>query len=91
MYVPGVTYPINQNTPRDGRKLLVYGTAGWESLNNHSPEKSWHVCVWEPELTVDYESENYDYLGGFKTVTANPYKDYVIGTHWQVYPADPES
>lgn len=86
MYVPGVTYLIDQNTPRDGRKLLVYGTAGWESLDRHSPDKRWHVCVWEPELTWDDECE---YIGGFKTVTSNPYKDYVIGTHWQVYPADP--
>jgi hypothetical protein len=38
---------------------------------------------------VDYESENYDYVGGWKTETSNPYCDYMIATHWLPYPDEP--
>ncbi|RYD65190.1 MAG: hypothetical protein EOP83_07945 [Verrucomicrobiaceae bacterium] len=89
--VPGTTYPISEATPppMDGQMVLVYGTAGWERLDRHTPDKRWHLVVWEPDLTYDYDSEDDVSIGGWKTVTSNPYKDYVLGTHWQLCPAEP--
>ena len=78
-------YPI-ETAPHDGRKILAFGTYGWESLTGHT-EKGWLVVRWEPKLTWTEDGEP---VGGWKSETANPYKDYMIATHWAPLPDEPE-
>lgn len=79
-----------ETAPRDGRPILVFGTCGWESLNpgSHDEPPEWRVAIWVPDLTYD---DDYNPVGGWKTVTSNPYKDYMIATAWAPLPTELET
>lgn len=72
-----------ETAPRDGTAILAYGSYGWESLEQHS-DTGWLVVRWEPQLMWD---DNGNPVGGWKSITSNPYKDYMIATQWVPLPS----
>jgi hypothetical protein len=72
-----------ETAPRDGTPILAYGSYGWESLERHATT-GWLVVQWEPELTY---GDDCNPIGGWKSITANPYKDYMHATLWVPLPA----
>jgi hypothetical protein len=80
-----IRQPI-ETAPRDGRPVLVFGTCAWESLEpfSHTDAPEWRVACWVPDLSYD---DDCNQVGGWKSVTSNPYKDYILATAWAELPA----
>lgn len=72
-----------ETAPKDGTKILAYGSYSWGSLENHDCT-GWLVVEWEPELTYD---DDVNPVGGWRSVTGNPYKDYMVATQWVPLPS----
>jgi hypothetical protein len=82
-----IAQPID-TAPRDGRTVLVFGTCAWESLSPHSHtgKPEWRVAEWVPDL--GWDDEDFQPIGGWKSVTSNPYADYIIATAWTDLPVE---
>lgn len=70
--------------PRDGTKILAYGTYGWGTLDNHTA-RGWLVVEWVDDLCWDEEGTP---IGGWRSITDSPYKDYMIAEKWAPLPED---
>lgn len=71
-----------ETAPKD-RPILVYGIWDWGML---CPDgiPGWRVAKWENEMDWD---EDGNPIGGWKSITCNPYKDYGIAEKWAELPA----
>lgn len=69
--------------PKTGEPICVYARWDWEQITNDG-EYSWRVCKWENSLTFDYD---FNEVGGFSSITSNPYKDYAADPrYWSPLP-----
>jgi hypothetical protein len=75
-------YETMEDAPRD-RPILAYGTYDWESFTSQRRREGWLVVQWSPDVNWD---EDGDPQGGFVSITANPYKDYMVATRWMELP-----
>lgn len=70
------------DAPRDGTQILAYGAYAWERLDAQA-KKGWLVVYWDDELTTDEDGE---WIGGWRSVTGNPYCDYMVAELWVAIP-----
>lgn len=73
------------DAPHD-RPILAYGRYAWESFTAKydAQKEGWLVVQWNPD--TNYDDDLDEYVGGFVSITANPYKDYMVAARWMELP-----
>jgi hypothetical protein len=77
-------YETMEDAPHS-RPILAYGKYAWESFTAEfdAQKEGWLVVQWSDHVNFDEEGEP---QGGFVSITANPYKDYMVATRWMELP-----
>lgn len=75
-----------KTAPRDGTKILGYGRWGWEGLTDDR-EPHLLVCIHgKNKQEWNDETEQYEDVDYFESVTNNPYADYCVLLGWLPLP-----
>lgn len=71
-----------ETAPKDGTRILVYGTYQWE--NYYERQEEGIICAEWYKITGANDN------GSWNAISTNPYCDFVQPTHWMPLPTPPE-